>query len=836
MELDVGLKTPSEEIVGEMDNPNSYWCQPDNAKAYNFEAETSLEKDAYKDVQDNGAEIIYMELIKNLVRQLNAARREVKDLRQKVYLHKGVSTFEHAEDLREINEFLHQENKDLRWQFQQRKQDHHKQLTFKREEASPQITRLFSEDLNEINFKSAKSKQLKDINNFKCCQFCGTEHWWGAEFCPAYGSTCGNCQMRNHFTNVCKKDKRLKAKSKAKTSDITQKKVLENDKENTNDYANTINQQSKAESVKNAVKHNRSDEIIRTESYETLRDTEESSSLKNSLDQVVTMDAENAVKSKCSTHKGLLQKEYIKGETELCSEEYQDINKIAVPLIIRSASKETSDVKKPQIKISKNNDNISYTERVKRKFIEVYSYWKTDKASASDTDEINATRNQNPIENQKCASKGCEMAGINNPETEFMVNFIQESKIKKSMPRDEENANLIESNKRSVSACDREILSINRKSFNVNKKELCNYCGEIHILESRFCPAYGKVCRNCKKLNHIAKVCRSSQGSKRFYPDATVGFATNRFGETDKMVVYHEKAKFKEYLTCSQNPTTSEVCELLRDANNELPRKVQFIFRIHKYEILCKQLAEDLRQKNVEVVLRKLPPTKMVRNQSSKSCINESCKDFMNSDSKDEVMIASITAREPSLDTNNMRSLKVDEDFKGKSKTQIIPEPVINDETTDFGECGHCGKSTSLKCTRCKWTYYCNRDHQHKDWKKHNSICKKLSRISRELMLMKTLIATERTEELENYKEEFQDHIRLYCEMERHKRSMEKQDFQVLDDEVDKMIISEMSNRKGKERGKDKEMEIMINTINKEKHWWGTDCCATAMNVKELRI
>ena len=100
---------------------------------------------------------------------------------------------------------------------------------------------------------------------------------------------------------------------------------------------------------------------------------------------------------------------------------------------------------------------------------------------------------------------------------------------------------------------------------------------------------------------------------------------------------------------------------------------------------------------------------------------------------------------------------------------------------------------------------------------------------------MKTLIATERTEELENYKEEFQDHIRLYCEMEHHKRSMEKQDFQVLDDEVDKMIISEMSNRKGKERGKEKEMEIMVNTINKEKHWWGTDCCAKANECRGIK-
>ena len=103
---------------------------------------------------------------------------------------------------------------------------------------------------------------------------------------------------------------------------------------------------------------------------------------------------------------------------------------------------------------------------------------------------------------------------------------------------------------------------------------------------------------------------------------------------------------------------------------------------------------------------------------------------------------------------------------------------------------------------------------------------------------MKTLIADARTEELENYKEEFQDHIRLYSEMEGHKKRVEKQDFQVLDDEVDKMIISEMSSRKGKERGKDKEMEIMINTINKEKHWWGTDCRATAnecRGIKDIR-
>ena len=149
---------------------------------------------------------------------------------------------------------------------------------------------------------------------------------------------------------------------------------------------------------------------------------------------------------------------------------------------------------------------------------------------------------------------------------------------------------------------------------------------------------------------------------------------------------------------------------------------------------------------------------------------------------------------------------------------------------------GHCRKSTSLTCTCCNWIYYCNRDHQHKDWKNHSSRCKKLLKISNQLKMMKTLIADARTEELENYKEEFQDHIRLYSEMEGHKKRVEKQDFQVLDDEVDKMIIiSEMSNRKGKERGKDKELEIMFNMINKEKHWWGTDCCAKANECRGIK-
>lgn len=35
----------------------------------------------------------------------------------------------------------------------------------------------------------------------------------------------------------------------------------------------------------------------------------------------------------------------------------------------------------------------------------------------------------------------------------------------------------------------------------------CKRCGTEHT--SRSCPAYGKQCKNCKKMNHFARMCRS---------------------------------------------------------------------------------------------------------------------------------------------------------------------------------------------------------------------------------------------------------------------------------------------------------------------------------------
>lgn len=51
--------------------------------------------------------------------------------------------------------------------------------------------------------------------------------------------------------------------------------------------------------------------------------------------------------------------------------------------------------------------------------------------------------------------------------------------------------------------------------------------------------------------------------------------------------------------------------------------------------------------------------------------------------------------------------------------------------TDNFGEAIYCGKCSRLeqksekfkKCARCKSTYYCGRECQKKDWKRHKKSC-----------------------------------------------------------------------------------------------------------------
>ena len=46
---------------------------------------------------------------------------------------------------------------------------------------------------------------------------------------------------------------------------------------------------------------------------------------------------------------------------------------------------------------------------------------------------------------------------------------------------------------------------------NVEKLHSCVYCGREHPKGPRNCPAYGVICRLCKKANHFARQCRQRQ-------------------------------------------------------------------------------------------------------------------------------------------------------------------------------------------------------------------------------------------------------------------------------------------------------------------------------------
>ncbi|XP_071577996.1 uncharacterized protein [Temnothorax nylanderi] len=54
---------------------------------------------------------------------------------------------------------------------------------------------------------------------------------------------------------------------------------------------------------------------------------------------------------------------------------------------------------------------------------------------------------------------------------------------------------------------------INKDKGATNKSKLCRYCGNAHAFVKGACPAFGKICKFCKKKNHTEKVCRKKRQS-----------------------------------------------------------------------------------------------------------------------------------------------------------------------------------------------------------------------------------------------------------------------------------------------------------------------------------
>ena len=46
------------------------------------------------------------------------------------------------------------------------------------------------------------------------------------------------------------------------------------------------------------------------------------------------------------------------------------------------------------------------------------------------------------------------------------------------------------------------------KPNNIGSRNICKFCGNQHQLRKKFCLAFGKICKTCKKPNHFVKMCK----------------------------------------------------------------------------------------------------------------------------------------------------------------------------------------------------------------------------------------------------------------------------------------------------------------------------------------
>ena len=74
--------------------------------------------------------------------------------------------------------------------------------------ASAHKSSLRSEHVNKVTKQTAKKKTSGT------CRYCGTEHKFQKELCPAWGKECTACGRKNHFEKCCKSKKKGKRKKK----------------------------------------------------------------------------------------------------------------------------------------------------------------------------------------------------------------------------------------------------------------------------------------------------------------------------------------------------------------------------------------------------------------------------------------------------------------------------------------------------------------------------------------------------------------------------------------------------------------------------------------------
>ena len=60
------------------------------------------------------------------------------------------------------------------------------------------------EAIRQQSYRNRRREPLKPREKRRC-KFCGETHEFDKNSCPAYGKSCNNCGIRNHFSKVCQK-------------------------------------------------------------------------------------------------------------------------------------------------------------------------------------------------------------------------------------------------------------------------------------------------------------------------------------------------------------------------------------------------------------------------------------------------------------------------------------------------------------------------------------------------------------------------------------------------------------------------------------------------------
>ena len=47
-----------------------------------------------------------------------------------------------------------------------------------------------------------------------------------------------------------------------------------------------------------------------------------------------------------------------------------------------------------------------------------------------------------------------------------------------------------------------------KPNSNIGSRNIHKFCGNQYQLGKKFCPAFGKICKTCKKPNHSVKMCK----------------------------------------------------------------------------------------------------------------------------------------------------------------------------------------------------------------------------------------------------------------------------------------------------------------------------------------